>query len=64
VLSETPEALTVLCSLRAGADSFQFGAVAGTMIGMAARMGLRCSIRNLDQAGGRLELELVRAAGT
>jgi hypothetical protein len=27
-------------------------------------MGLRCSIRNLDQAGGRLELELVRAAGT
>jgi LAO/AO transport system ATPase len=64
VLSETPEALTVLCSLRAGADSFQFGAVAGTMIGMAAGMGLRCSIRNLDQAGGRLELELVRAAGT
>jgi LAO/AO transport system ATPase len=62
-VSETPEALTALCSLRGGADSFQFGAVAGAMIGLAAGMGLYCSVRNLDQAGGRLELLLVRAAG-
>jgi LAO/AO transport system ATPase len=64
VVAEATEAMTVLLSLRTGADSFQLGAVAGAMIGLAAGMGLNCSIRNLDQAGGRLELELVRAAGS
>jgi LAO/AO transport system ATPase len=64
VVSTLPDELTVLCSLRPGADSFHLGAVAGAMIGLAAGMGLRCSIRNLDQAGGRLELELVRVAGS
>lgn len=64
VLSEAPGAMTILCSLRAGADAFQLGAVAGAMIGLAAGMGLKCSIWNLDQAGGRLELELVRGVGT
>lgn len=64
VVSETPEALSVRCSRRADADSFQFGAVAGAMIGLAAGMGLSCHIRNLDQAGGRLELELVRSASS
>ena len=64
VVSESPGAMTILCSLRTGADSFQLGAVAGTMIGLAAGMGLTCSIKNLDQAGGRLELLLARAAGS
>jgi hypothetical protein len=34
------------------------------MIGLAAGGGLQCRIMNLDQAGGRLELLLARAAGS
>jgi hypothetical protein len=64
VVAEAPEAMTILLSLRTGADSFQLGAVAGAMVGLAAGMGLNCSIGNLDQAGGRLELELVSVAGS
>jgi hypothetical protein len=64
VLSETPEALTVLCSLRRGGDSLQLGTAAGVMIGLAAGVGLQCCIRNLDQTGGRLELLLARTAGS
>ena len=62
VVSDVPEALCVLCSKRPDADSFQLGAVAGAMIGLAAGIGLNCSIKDLDLAGGRLELLMVRTA--
>lgn len=64
VVADAPEGLTILCSLRPGGDCLQLGAVAGAMIGLAAGAGLQCSIRNLDQIGGRLELLLARTAGS
>lgn len=60
VVSDAPDRLLVRCSLRSGGDSLLLGAAGGALIGLAAGAGLRCSIVKLDQAGGRLELELVR----
>ena len=64
VVSDAPDGLTILCSLRRGGDSLQLGTAAGVMIGLAAGVGLQCCIRNLDQTGGRLELLLARTAGS
>jgi LAO/AO transport system ATPase len=63
-VSDAPDGISILCSLRPGGDSLQLGTAAGAMIGLAAGGGLQCRIMNLDQAGGRLELLLARAAGS
>jgi LAO/AO transport system ATPase len=53
--------MEILCCLRPDGEGFQLGAVAGAMIGLAAGMGLKCAVRNLDLPGGRMELLLERS---
>ena len=54
--------LQVLVSVRPGGDAFQLGAVAGALMVLAADIDLRCTVEDLDMAGGRLRLLLERAA--
>jgi hypothetical protein len=62
VAGNPTDSLRVVCSLRPGGDTFQLGAAAGVMIGLAAGMALKCSVRTLDLPGGLIELSIERAS--
>ncbi len=62
VAGSPTDSLRVVCSLRPGGDMFQLGAAAGVMIGLAAGMALKCSVRTLDLPGGLIELSIERAS--
>ncbi len=55
--------LRLVYSVRPGGDTFQLGAVAGALIVLAAELDLRCSIQDLDLAGGRMQLLLEDPSG-
>ena len=55
--------LQVAVSVRPGGNSFQLGAVAGALIVLAAETELKCTVHDLDLAGGRMRLLLERPAG-
>ena len=54
---DTASGLQVRISLRAGGSAFDLGAVAGALVFAEVR-GLRCSIEELDVAGGTMRLRL------
>lgn len=54
--------LEVVCSVKAGGDVFQLGAVAGALAVLAALDGLKCELRLLDLTAGSMHLQLEPAA--
>lgn len=54
--------LEAVYSISAGGDLFQLGAIAGALAVLAAQVGLKCEVRHLDLAAGRMHLRLERAA--